>query len=198
MGFLGYPIIETLLGKDSLAIAAIYVLAYNFAAYAVVFPYIRLRISKKAGANGNPSAIFSAPSLAAFLGIAIYASGLDLSLAIPFIQPFARLLTPFSMIAIGLFVSDKLNVRFDRGLLSMVLAKCFVFPAITLGLLAFSGLLPASKEMLLLSFMPLAISNFVLIGSLEAGLDRLVADSIIVSTIVSLALIFGLAWSGFF
>lgn len=196
--YFGFPFTQMVLGEGALPLAGIYVSIYNLFVFALLLPAIYLFLGvdgKKAGiakAFSNPVVIFT---LAGALSLAFNA---DLSPLLPYLEGFASLTTPLSLVAMGLFLSDKFSISLDRNLLSIVAAKCLVFPLITAALLLFTGLLSSGKELLLLSLMPVAISNFVIVDSLGIKLEKLVMDSIVLTSVISTIIVFALGAVGVF
>lgn len=195
--YLGFPFTEIVLGKGALPLAGVYASVYNVAVFAVILPLLTMRLGKASGA-GVAKALANPAVLSTLLGLAVLAWDADISPVLPYLSGFAALTTPLSLLSMGLFISDKLSVRFDRTLLSIVLSKCAFFPLLTAALLLASGQWEAGRGVFLLSLMPVAISNFVIANSLGLGQDKAVMDSIIVSTLLSIAMVFGLAALGLF
>ncbi|MDD2655123.1 MAG: AEC family transporter [Candidatus ainarchaeum sp.] len=196
--YFGFPFVQMVLGEAALPLAGIYVSIYNLFVFALLLPAIYILLGtegKKAGigkAFCNPVIIFT---LAGALALALQ---INLSALMPYLEGFSSLTTPLSLLAMGLFLSDKSSISLGRNLLSIVAAKCLIFPLITFALLLYTGLLSSGKEILLLSLMPVAISNFVIVDSLGLKLEKLVMDSIVLTSVVSILAVFALDAIGIF
>ncbi|MFA5412030.1 MAG: AEC family transporter [Candidatus Micrarchaeia archaeon] len=196
--YFGFPFTQMILGEGALPLTGIYVSIYNLFVFALLLPaiYILLGTDGKKAAIGkafyNPVIIFT---IAGALSLAFQ---INLSALMPFLEGFSSLTTPLSLVAMGLFLSDKFSISLDRNLLSIAAAKCLIFPLITWALLAYAGLLSSGKEILLLSLMPVAISNFVIIDSLGLKLEKLVMDSIVLTSVISTIIVFALSAAGVF
>jgi len=195
--YFGFPFVEMTLGFSSLPLAGIYVAVYNIFVFALLLPILSFRLGK-GGQNRIARTLVNPVVIFTLVGVASIPLHLDLSAAMPYLESFSALTTPLSLIAMGVFFSDKSSITIDRDLLSMVAAKCVFFPLITVSLLLLSGTFENGKEMLLLSLMPVAVSNFIIIDSLRLDLDKLVMDAIVVTSIVSTLIVLGLAYAGFF
>jgi predicted permease len=199
--FLGFPFVELMLGSASLAIAGVFVAVYNVFIFLFVFPVLSV-MGGKAGSKGPAAGLWKVASNPVIwftvIGVITLALGISLVQAMPYLKAFASLTTPLSLMAVGLFLSGKFALTSNRGLVSISAVKCLVFPGITLALLLASGLLGTleGKTMLLLSLMPVAISNFIISDSLGLKREELVMESIIVTSIISAVIVAALAVIG--
>ncbi len=199
--YFGFPFVQMLMGNGALPLAGIYVAAYNLFIFALLLPFISTQAGgKQTGKDGIVKALRNPCVIFTFIGIVVLALSLDIGAVVPYLQGFASLTTPISLVAMGLFLSDKLRVKLDGNLVSIMAAKIVFFPLITAILLVISGLWGSApgREMLLLSFMPVAITSFVIADSLNLDLDELVMDAIVATSVVSTLVVFGLKLLGVF
>ncbi len=193
--FFGFPFIEMFYGDASLPLAGIFVSIYNLFIFALLYPLISMRLGS-GGGMGWRKIITNPVIIATLAGIAVLLAALDISAIVPYLKGFSSMTTPLSLVAMGLFLAGHAGISLDRNVFAITAVKCFLFPLATFGLLAFAGQGEGAKEMLMLSLMPVAISNFIIADSLDLGLDKLVMDAIVVTTLVSTVLVFALAWGG--
>lgn len=121
-GFMGYPVVEAVLGKGAIFYAAIFNLPFNFLCFTLGVYFL---------SKGNSNAKFSIKSMinpsmiAVFIGLALFITGTELPVFIN--QPLELLgdvTTPISMIVIGSMLAGSSAMecfkRFDMYMLAVL------------------------------------------------------------------------------
>lgn len=121
-GFMGYPVVEAVLGKGAIFYAAIFNLPFNFLCFTLGVYFL---------SKGNSNAKFSIKSMinpsmiAVFIGLALFITGTELPVFIN--QPLELLgdvTTPLSMIVIGSMLAGSSAMecfkRFDMYMLAIL------------------------------------------------------------------------------
>ena len=196
--FLGFPFAELLFGTSSLPITSVYVSVYNLIIFAVLLPLIYMHLGKEGAIDGIEKTLLNPIVACTITGAIIVLLHIDVSAAMPYLAAFSSLTTPLSLVAMGMFLSKDFILTFDRNMATLAISKCLIFPAITAALLVITGNWGQGREMLMLSLMPVAISNFVIADSLELDLGGLVLGSIVLTSAISIAEVFILVLAGVF
>lgn len=121
-GFMGYPVVEAVLGKGAIFYAAIFNLPFNFLCFTLGVYFL---------SKGNSNARFSIKSMinpsmiAVFIGLALFVTGTELPVFVN--QPLELLgdvTTPISMIVIGSMLAGSSAMecfkRFDMYMLAIL------------------------------------------------------------------------------
>lgn len=191
--FLGVPLSEIFLGSGP--IIPILIAFHNLFIFGILFPLILL-CQERTISISNFSKIFKNPIIL-FIIIGFFVSffNLDLSIFIPYLSPFSLLTTPLSLIAMGIYFSKNIQIKLSKELLLIVFAKIILLPLITV-LIFFDS--DYSKFTTFMSLMPVAISVFSVAQVLSQKYEKIVVDSIFLSTVLSVILILISGTFGFF
>lgn len=191
--FLGFPIIETLLGKESLAYASIYA-AIFFLVLAFIPAFILVE-SKEKGLRLKRTlkVLFTNFILVATLiAITVLVSGIKVPEFIfnPLFS-IASTTTPLALISIGLFLSKEFKLENYKVLTSVIAFKLILMPSIIYIILKTTGWLHDNAFLIsvLMALMPTAaiVSAFVEEDKLD---NKLAVNAIILSTILFLPALF--------
>ena len=185
--FMGYPVVEAILGKDAIFAASVANIPFQLLAFSVG-PYI---LAKTAGGTAKlgASAFLTPAAAASVVGFALFMCGA----ALP--SPLGKALsilgdttTPLSMVLIGSIVS-RMNFKAAAGqprvyatsLYRLVLLPLAVYAL--LRLLGFGGLLLSLP--VILAAMPVA-ANSAILAEAYGGDAKTASSLVLVSTLVSL------------
>ena len=149
-GFMGYPIIQALLGENALALAVIMSIPFNILLYTAGIRVMLTDCSGKEGGSGiSLKKILLTPTNAAILlGIIVFLFQIPIpDMIYTPISYLADVATPMSMLIIGMELtkSSFSHVVHDRNVLSASLAKLVILPLLTLVLVR---LIPFSNELM--------------------------------------------------
>lgn len=194
IGFIGYPVVQSLFGTDAMFYVSIFILLFQL----VVFTYGVFLISGDRKHIRISLQIFKKPVIvASLLAYVIYLSGIRVpQLAADCVRYVGELTTPLSMLVIGCSLAAvPMRTVFRNGRMYALLAvKMVVVP-----LLAFAALSPLLDNRLLLGItvvmlaMPCATNATML--SVEYGNNEQLASSgIFLSTLLSLVTIPAIMW----
>lgn len=186
VGFMGFPILEALFGRESLFYAAIFNLPFNF----IVFTYGARLLQ---GANTNPrrtswkEVLLSPIILSLILALALFL--LDLRLPRPvwaFLDLLGGVTTPLSMLAVGLMLS-RIGIRAsfaDPNLWSMALARLVLAPALVLAAASLLPVTPATAwTAVILTAMP-AAANTSILAVAYGGPEREASQLVLLTTLL--------------
>lgn len=194
--FLGLPLSEVLFGQSVSQIMNLFIAFHNLFIFGFLFPLIVLSTDKKHNITSSIFRVLKNTVVSfALLGIVFSLLRVDLSGILPYLKSFSSLTTPISMIALGLYFSKNVKIDFSKDVLLFTFSKIVVMPIMTY--FVFFGN-PYQKQAVFMSMMPVAISNFSIIGSISKKHEKKVLDSIFLSTIISLLLVFLFKIIGFF
>ena len=121
-GFMGYPVVEAVLGKGAIFYAAIFNLPFNFLCFTLGVYFL---------SKGNSNAKFSIKSMinpsmiAVFIGLALFVTGTELPVFINHpLELLGDVTTPISMIVIGSMLAGSSAMecfkRFDMYMLAVL------------------------------------------------------------------------------
>lgn len=121
-GFMGYPVVEAVLGKGAIFYAAIFNLPFNFLCFTLGVYFL---------SKGNSNARFSIKSMinpsmiAVFIGLALFVTGTELPVFINHpLELLGDVTTPISMIVIGSMLAGSSAMecfkRFDMYMLAIL------------------------------------------------------------------------------
>ena len=121
-GFMGYPVVEAVLGKGAIFYAAIFNLPFNFLCFTLGVYFL---------SKGNSNAKFSIKSMinpsmiAVFIGLALFVTGTELPVFINHpLELLGDVTTPISMIVIGSMLAGSSAMecfkRFDMYMLAIL------------------------------------------------------------------------------
>jgi hypothetical protein len=177
-GFMGFPIIQAILGEEALALAVIMGIPFNILVYTVG---VRTVLSDRAAGEGGPSvslkSILLAPvNVATVLGLAIFLLQIPVPTVIE--APLGYLgdmATPLSMLIIGMELTKSSvgQVIRNRWALTAAATKLVIVPLLTWALLL---ALPLSNPLiapvvLLTMAMPAAAIVSAITGQYEVNVD---------------------------
>jgi predicted permease len=186
VAFMGFPVMQALLGKESLFALAIYNIPFQLLAFSVG-PVILAR-SAGHGARLSPAAFVSPGAIAAFLGFGLFMG----NVALPgFLQDSLRILgdttTPLSMALIGAIISriDLRRLAGDWRFYATSLYRLAVFPLIVYLLLRVAGVRGNLLYLpVIASAMPVAVNSAIL-ASAWGGDEKTASSLVLVSTLAS-------------
>lgn len=180
VGFMGYPVMEALFGKESLFPTAIYNIAFNVLTFSV--GVLMLNPAAKGGKKNALSLLLNANVLAAAAGLAFFF--LRLSPPAPLHQALARLgetTTPLSMVFIGAVLARS---AFGRIVSDPFVWAVTAFRALALPIALFFVLKPLARAIpfpvevpVMIAAMPVAANAAIL--SEENGADAETASGLI-------------------
>ncbi|MBI5223539.1 AEC family transporter [Candidatus Micrarchaeota archaeon] len=195
--FLGIPLSQVILGDSNLPLVSIFVAIHNSFIFGILFPLLVLfGADKKTSVKSGLSRIAkNTVVIAAIAGVISSAFRLDINIALPYLTNLSAMTTPISIIAMGIYFSQNIKIEITKELAIFTICKIVLMPLITI---VFFFNSPYLKEALFLAIMPVAISNFSISQSLKLNKEKLVMDSIFVSTAISLGLVLVLKLAGIF
>ncbi|MGV8085514.1 MAG: AEC family transporter [Candidatus Bilamarchaeum sp.] len=195
--FLGLPLGETLFGPSSFSLLSLFIAIHNLFAFGLVFPAIVFfGPSKKNGIESSLSKIFkNTVVLFALFGLLIKVASIDISILLPSLKNLSALSTPLSLIAMGIYFSKEVRIDFSRNIVLITTMKVLALPLITF-ILFYNNIY--LKEAVFMATMPVGISNFSIIQSISHRDQKIVLDSISLSTLISLLLVVVLKYINFF
>lgn len=191
-GFMGYPVVEAVLGKGAIFYAAIFNLPFNFLCFTLGVYFL---------SKGNSNAKFSIKSMinpsmiAVFIGLALFVTGTELPVFINHpLELLGDVTTPISMIVIGSMLAGSSAMecfkRFDMYMLA-------VLRLVAIPMLVFLVLRPFSFDSVVMaipvviSAMPSAANTAIMAN--EYGADVALASQAVFFTtlfsVVSIPLI---------
>jgi len=185
--FMGYPVVQAILGKDALFAASVANIPFQLLAFSVG-PYI---LAKTAGSTTRLGASsFVTPSaIASVVGMALFLGNIQLP------SPIGRALgllgdttTPLSMVLIGGIVS-RMSFRTALGSLRLYATSLYRLALFPLGLFLVLYLLGLRGMLLslpvILAAMPVA-ANSAILAQAYGGDSRTASSLVLVSTLLSL------------
>ena len=185
--FMGFPVVEAILGKDAIFFASVANIPFQFLAFSVG-PYI---LAKTAGSTAKLSlwSFITPAAVASVIGFALFCAGMTLP------TPLGKAMTllgdtttPMSMILIGSIIS-RMNLRMAVGRVRLYATSLFrlvFFPAVLfllLRMLGIKGLLLALP--VILAAMPVA-ANSAILAEAYGGDAETASSLVLVSTLLSL------------
>lgn len=190
IGFLGFPVVERLMGADALAEAAIVLLAYNLFLFGAAFVALAWMTGKGDWKFVRDKLASNTIIHSCIVGIILSLSGLALPGPLADVAgALGGTTTPVALFAMGAFLHGRALKSDPKGLAAMGLAKMAVFPLLFLGA---AWLMPLRGVALEVSFvealMPIGVLNLTV--AQKFGLDdKLVADAIVATTLAFVPLL---------
>lgn len=186
IGFMGYPIVQMLLGDSAIIYVAIFNITFNIVMWSygvsIFSGGFELKLNK----------ILSPQLLAAVLGITMAFLGIELpALLKPFITTLGSTATPFAMIILGMMVSNIHYKEFFEDIRYFIMSgyRLIIMPAITYGLLYLLGF---REEMLalpvILAGMPVATNGVVICLFYKKDVPTM-AKIVVISTLLFLLMV---------
>lgn len=186
VGFMGYPVIEAILGQKALFYCAIFNIPFHFLAFTVGIWF--LTEHKEEGSSFSWSLFFSPALVATLVGFAAFLSPFRLpSVLLNPLSALGHVTTPLSMLVIGSLLEQlsfkELAVDYRVYLMSLI--RLFVVPAILYFILKpfYSGTILAVA--VLISAMP-AAANAPILSEKYGGNGALASRMVFISTVISL------------
>jgi predicted permease len=185
--FMGFPVVEAILGKDAIFAASIANIPFQLLAFSVG-PFMLARAAGK-GARIDVWSFLTPAAAASVVGLALFLSGFSLP------QPFGRALailgdttTPLSMILIGSIVS-RMDFRKAVGHPRLYASSLYRLALFPIGLYAILFLLGIRGLLLslpvILAAMPVA-ANSAILAEAYGGDSETASSLVLVSTLLSL------------
>ena len=186
IGFMGYPIVQMLLGDSAIIYVAIFNITFNIVMWSygvsIFSGGFELKLNK----------ILSPQLVAAVLGITMAFLGIELpALLKPFITTLGSTATPFAMIILGMMVSNIHYKEFFEDIRYFIMSgyRLIIMPAITYGLLYLLGF---REEMLalpvILAGMPVATNGVVICLFYKKDVPTM-AKIVVISTLLFLLMV---------
>ena len=167
VGFMGFPIMEVLFGRESLFLAAIFNLPFNF----IIFTYGVILLSQNRTQEGAPSLrwreVFLTPiMISLFVSLTLFLAQISLPPPVlSFLNLTGGITTPLSMITVGIMLS-RVSVRqslVQPDLWVMALGRLVIAPMAVLGAaLLVPVSLPTVWTAVILTAMPAAANTPIL------------------------------------
>lgn len=183
VGYIGYPVINAVLGETGIFYTAVYNLTHGIYLWSLGIMLVgrskgqRLNILK--WLKGNP------PILALLISFTLFLSGIEIPQAfkIPF-ETLGKTATPLVLFVVGYSLSKvRLKELFDLESVSMTILKLIAVPTLLAILLRYVGLeVEVKKALLIISAMPCGV-NSVIIAKNYGVDDKLATKALFVSTI---------------
>lgn len=198
VGFLGYPLVEAILGKEALFYAAIFNLPFNFFVYTLGYYYMSKGMEEQEKFSYKK---FINPGVVAVLiGLVLLIFDIKLPYAIgESIDIVGGLTTPLSMIIVGgLLVNIKLKSLFsDLKLYGVCIYRLILFPLVVLVILKLifkDTLHPYVLAIpVIISALPVAVNAAILAEQWDQDGD-LASKSIFISTLLCIVTVPGMAY----
>ena len=187
VGFMGFPVIASIFGKEAVFYTSIYNLPFNALIYTLGIYLISM--DNKDNVKFKIKDIFNPAVCAVLIGLVIFSFRITLPyVAKHTISMIAELTTPLSMIVIGASLADiKIkNIFSNYRLYVCSILKLLVFPMIILAvvkLLGFTGIMAGVP--VIITGMPVA-ANAVIISKEYGGNDILASEGVFISTMLSI------------
>ena len=188
VGFMGLPLLQSLLGNDGVIYASVFIAVFNIFCWT---HGVRLMDRSEDSEAAPPiwKCLLNPGTVGLAIGLPVFLFQIPLpSLLGEVINGFAGLNTPLAMICIGVHISaisPKAALR-DRSMLGTVAVRLLVLPLAVFGLLCLTTRdYTAFSAILLQSAMP-AAANAVLFASRYHGDEQLASQTVAVSTLLSI------------
>ncbi len=187
IGFMGFPIISSIFGKEVLLYGAIFIIPFNV----LVYTYgIYLLTKDKEGSKGSFSIkrIFNVGVIACIIAVLIYAFNIKLpSFVVSTVDMVGNVTTPLSMMVIGVSLA-KINLKdliSDKNLYIFSIIKLLVIPIISAFIIKnfITDEIIYATTVLLLST-PVASMSVMLANEFDGNVE-LASKGVLVSTILS-------------
>jgi malate permease and related proteins len=184
--FMGFPVVEAILGKDAIFAASIANVPFQFLAFSVG-PYVLARTAGKSAKLGFSSFITPA-AVASIVGFSLFVGGIALPLPIgKALALLGSTTTPLSMVLIGSIVS-RMDFRAAVGgwrLYATSVFRLSLFPLALFGLLYALGLRGLLLSLpVILAAMPVA-ANSAILAEAYGGDAETSSSLVLVSTLLS-------------
>ncbi|WP_105615008.1 AEC family transporter [Vallitalea okinawensis] len=190
VGFIGYPLVEAVLGKEAIFYAAIFNLPFNFLVYTLGYYYMTK--NNEHVEKFNLKKCFNPGVIAVFIGFALFVLPIKLPYAInEAISIVGGLTTPLSMIIVGgLLIDIKLKDLFKDYMIYFVsFYRMIVFPLLIFGLMRLffgdSLNIYLMGVPIIVSALPVAVNAAILAERYDQHPD-LASKSIFISTLLSM------------
>lgn len=136
VGFMGFPVMESLFGRESLFLAAVFNLPFNFIIFTYGVVLLRRGTGQRTGRVGNLREVFLTPVMVSLV-VSFLLFVLDLRLPGPvlsFLELLGGITTPLSMITVGIMLA-RVSIRqslLQPDLWWMAAARLLFAPTVTL------------------------------------------------------------------
>jgi predicted permease len=188
--FMGFPVIEAILGKDAIFAASVANIPFQLLAFSLG-PYMLARTAGRGVRLGIRSFVTPA-AVSAFVGFGLFAGGIELPVPVgSALKLLGNTTTPLSMVLIGSIVSrmDARSAIAKPRVYATALFRLALFP---LGLYALLSSIGARGLVLsvpvVLSAMPVA-ANSAILAEAYGGDSQTASSLVLVSTLLSIATI---------
>lgn len=189
VGFMGFPVVETIFGKEALIYAVIFNVIFNLLVYSIGI----LMISNAGGGKFDWKKLLNMPLLSSLLSILLFFAGIPLPKTVMDSLNFlGNVTTPVAMLLLGAVIAKMpLRSLFDEWRIYLFTAvKLLLLPVVTWGLFT---ILPVPSvlvrnALLVLSAMPVA-TNTTMLAIEYKGDINLASKGIFFTTILSMVTI---------
>ncbi|WP_281818921.1 AEC family transporter [Vallitalea longa] len=187
VGFMGFPVIESIYGKEAIFYTSIYNLPFNALIYTLGIYLISM--DNKNNVRFKIKDIFNPAVCAVIIGLIIFSFKITLPyVASQTVRMIAELTTPLSMLVIGASLADiKIKNIFSNSKLYIYsFLKLLVFPILIymiVRLIGFNDIMAGVP--VIITGMPVA-ANAVIISKEYGGNDILASEGVFISTMLSI------------
>lgn len=189
VGFMGFPVVETIFGKEALIYAVIFNVIFNLLVYSIGI----LMISNLVGGKFDWKKLMNMPLLSSLLSILLFFVGIPLPKTVMDSLNFlGNVTTPVAMLLLGAVIAKMpLRSLFDEWRIYLfTVVKLLFLPAVTWGLFTILPVPSAlvRNALLVLSAMPVATNTTMLAIEYKGDID-LASKGIFFTTILSMVTI---------
>lgn len=188
VGFMGLPLLQSLLGNDGVVYASLYIVVFNLFCWT---HGVRQMSGPGNAADAPPlwKCLINPGTVGLLLGLPIFLFRLPVpGLVSEVLSGFAGLNTPLAMLCIGVHISaiSFRDVLRDRSILAVTAVRLVVIPlAVSAVLRPFIGDYGVFASVVLQAAMPVG-ANTVLFASRYHGDEKLASQAIALSTVLSI------------
>lgn len=189
VGFMGYPVIEAVLGKEAIFFTAIFNLPFNFFVFTVGTYLLNKHNSEY---KFSIKSIISPPIIGVLTGLSLFLLRIKLPLPIfNTLNMLGSITTPLSMIVIGsLLANSPIKETFiNKKLYIVSFIRLLVVPSVVYFLLSFYIKNPLLLGVpVVISAMPAASNTAIMAKSYDAN-DQLASQAVFLTTLISIVTI---------
>ncbi|MDF2594504.1 MAG: family transporter [Clostridia bacterium] len=187
-GFMGYPVLQALFGKEAIFYGAIYNITFNILLYTLGIKLMEMKSDTKS--QFNLKHLINPGVTASIIGLILFTTGIPLpKFVIGTIDAVGSLCTPLSMITIGAMLSSLPIKKMFSGAKVYLLTgtRLIILPLLTFGLLKYVLRIEDSWLLaipVIVAGMPVA-SNAAMMAKQYDNNPEIASQTILVSTLLS-------------
>ena len=187
-GFMGYPVLQALFGKEAIFYGAIYNITFNILLYTLGIKLMEMKSDTKS--QFNLKHLINPGVTASIIGLILFTTGIPLpEFVIGTIDAVGSLCTPLSMITIGAMLSSLPIKKMFSGAKVYLLTgtRLIILPLLTFGLLKYVLRIEDSWLLaipVIVAGMPVA-SNAAMMAKQYDNNPEIASQTILVSTLLS-------------